>query len=362
MEKKKIVWITEDSFIDVDMGIIPSLRSRFDIHWIVIMQWETNRELPDNDTVNEVVHLKGRKRSISTLSIFYHLIKKVKDYSSDLIYLDIQGAPYFFPLVFRFLDVNKVVYLAHNIEPRPAWNRVDKLFIPYMLKRLKYVHAISSQYNAFLNCHYPNLTYYNIPMPIKSFGNPDVSQIHNKVRFLFFGHVAVNKRLDKLISAYQMLPKELQDKSELYVYGKCSEPDKYIEMSNGNEHIVLNFGFVKDKDIPNIFSTTSFLVLPYDDVSQSGPSMIAYNYNVPLICTDLPGFKEIVENGKTGFLYKTNDTDSLEETLEFCIELTSHEYEAMKDNLKKCVDSNYTLAVLTQRYAAMFNDIMKSGL
>ena len=292
--------------------------------------------------------------------IFYHLIKKVKEYNSDLIYLDIQGAPYFFPLVFRFLDVNRVVYLAHNIEPRPAWNRVDKLFIPYMLRRLKYVHAISSQYNDYLNSHYSNLTYYSIPMPIKSFGEPDVCQRHNKVRFLFFGHVAVNKRLDKLISAYQMLPKELQDKSELYVYGKCLEPNKYFGMAKGNGHIVLNFGFVKDKDIPNIFSSASFLVLPYDDVSQSGPSMIAYNYNVPLICTDLPGFKEIVDSGKTGFLYKTNDTDSLEKTLEICINMSSQEYETMKVELKKCVDSNYTLAVLTQRYTEMFNDIMNS--
>lgn len=362
MEKKKIIWITEDSFIDVDMGIIPSLRRSFDIYWIVIMQWQTNRELPGNDIVNEVVRLKGRKRSLSTLSTFYNLIKKVKDNNPDLIYLDIQGAPYFYPLVFRFLDVNKVIYLAHNIEPRPAWNRVDKLFIPYMLRRLKYVHAISSQYNDYLDGHYPNLNYYNIPMPIKSFGEPDVSHIHNKVRFLFFGHVAVNKRLDKLISAYKMLPKELQDKSELYVYGKCPEPYKYYEMTKGNDHIFLNFGFVKDKDIPHIFSSVSFLVLPYDDVSQSGPSMIAYNYNVPLICTDLPGFKEIVENGKTGFLYETNDTASLEKTLEKCIELTNQEYETMKVNLKKCVDSNYTLAVLTQRYANMFNDIMKSKL
>lgn len=362
MEKKRIVWITEDSFIDVDMGIIPSLRYSFDIYWIVIMQSQTSRELPNNVTVNEVVKLKGRKRSLSTLSIFYNLIKKVKDYNSDLIYLDIQGAPYFYPLVFKLLDVNKVVYLAHNIEPRPAWNRVDKIFIPYMLRRLKHVHAISSQYNDYLDSHYPNLDYYNIPMPIKSFGEPKVSQIHNKVRFLFFGHVAVNKRLDKLIIAYKMLPKELQDKSELYVYGKCPEPNKYYEKAKGNEHIVLNFGFVKDKDIPNIFSSSSFLVLPYDDVSQSGPSMIAYNYNIPLICTDLPGFKEIVENGKTGFLYKTNDIVSLEKTLEVCIKMTSQEYETMKVNLKKCVDSNYTLTVLTQRYANMFNDIMKSGL
>ena len=360
MEKKKIVWITEDSFIDVDMGIIPSLRCSFDIYWIVIMQWKTNREIPNNDTVNEVVRLKGRKRSLSTLSIFYHLIKKVNQYNPSLVYLDIQGAPYFYPLVFKYLDVNKVIYLAHNIEPRPAWNRVDKFFIPYMLRNLKYVHAISSQYNVFLDSHYPNLTYFNIPMPIKSFGESDMSQIHNKVRFLFFGHVAVNKRLDKLITAYKMLPKDFQDKSELYVYGKCAEPNKYIEMTDGNEHIVLNFGFVKDKDIPNIFTSASFLVLPYDDVSQSGPSMIAYNYNVPLICTDLPGFKEIVENGKTGFLYKTNDTDSLEKTLEICIEMKSQEYETMKVKLKKCVDSNYTLAVLTQRYTKMFNDIMKS--
>lgn len=43
-------------------------------------------------------------------------------------------------------------------------------------------------------------------------------------------------------------------------------------------------------------------MLPYQDVAQSGPHMIAYNYNLPVIASDINGFVERVEDGKMVFI------------------------------------------------------------
>ena len=52
-------------------------------------------------------------------------------------------------------------------------------------------------------------------------------------------------------------------------------------------------------------------MLPYQDVAQSGPHMIAYNYNLPVIASDIDGFAERVEDGVNGFLFRVNDKESL---------------------------------------------------
>ena len=45
-------------------------------------------------------------------------------------------------------------------------------------------------------------------------------------------------------------------------------------------------------------------MLPYQDVAQSGPHMIAYNYNLPVIASDIEGFAERVEDGENSFLVR----------------------------------------------------------
>lgn len=357
--KKRIVWITADHFLDVDMGIVPRLQSHFDIYWFVIMGKNTDRELPSTANPYEVIQLEHRNRNIAICGTFYKLIRKIKKIDPSVIYLDYMGIPYFPYMAFNLLDINKIIYLAHNIAPRPAWNKNDRLFIPKILKRVRYVHAISYQYNDYMKEHYPHIRFFNIPMSTKSFGNPNESITNTgKRKFLFFGHVAVNKRLDKLIEAFKALPKEDREKSELIVYGKCPNPQKYEEMIMNEEGIRLIFGFVSDKDIANIFSNASFLVLPYDDVSQSGPSMIAYNYYLPLIATDLEGFKEIVKDKENGFLYKCNDVGSLRDTLHECINLSEEEYENVKKSLKETVDSNFTIDALILKYCGMFKSVI----
>ena len=46
---------------------------------------------------------------------------------------------------------------------------------------------------------------------------------------------------------------------------------------------------------------------------------MAYHFNKPVIVSKIPGLKEIVINGETGYTFNNLDTDGLKTILENCI-------------------------------------------
>ena len=88
--------------------------------------------------------------------------------------------------------------------------------------------------------------------------------------------------------------------------------------------------FIDNEDIPNYFIQSDFLILPYEDSTQSGPLLIAYNYNLPIISSDLDYFKEMIANEKTGFIFERGNQDSLENVIERAINMEDSQYCQMK--------------------------------
>lgn len=357
-ENKSIVWLTGDYFVDVDMLIVPELKKHYDITWIVIRTEKSQREVSFIKEIDDVVTIKHKSLSPLCLFDYSRIIKRIKKICPDILYIDYLGMPYFFPLLIRKFDISKVIFMAHNVRPRPTWNRQYKWYYPYIFRHLRNVHVPSTHNISYIEEQYPKMKYTYIPMVVKSFGEAKEKFSDNGiVRFLFFGHVMNNKHLDHLIEAFKALPEGDKNKSELVVYGKCATPEVYINMLDGENNIHLHFGYVPNERIPELFTNASFLVLPYDNVDQSGPSMIAFNYYLPLICSDIDGFKEIVNDGVDGFLYAKNNVSQLSNTLHKCINLSGQEYNIIKENLKKHVDNNYSLEVIAQKYCAMFDNI-----
>ena len=100
-------------------------------------------------------------------------------------------------------------------------------------------------------------------------------------------------------------------------------------------------------------------MLPYQDVAQSGPHMIAYNYNLPVIASDIEGFVERVENGKNGFLFHVNDKESLKVAITKAVKMSKADYQAMKDNLNAYVVENYSLEAVSKKYVKYFKEVMR---
>ena len=102
------------------------------------------------------------------------------------------------------------------------------------------------------------------------------------------------------------------------------------------------------------------MVLPYKVVSQSGPLKIAFNYNIPVIVSDQPGFTDEVEEGVNGFIFKTGDVKSLELVLKKAID--NHEnYDNFRNKMKSYTQNNYSINVIGDKYHEMFDEVNQNN-
>ena len=131
--------------------------------------------------------------------------------------------------------------------------------------------------------------------------DPDISYL------LFFGFIRAYKGLDTLIDAFSD-PKLRNRKIKLIVAGEFYEDDKpYKEQIKKykleNEILFFDY-FIKDSEVPLYFGAADIVVQPYKTATQSGVTQIAYYFEKPMLVTDVGGLREIIPDGKCGYVVK----------------------------------------------------------
>jgi glycosyltransferase involved in cell wall biosynthesis len=73
--------------------------------------------------------------------------------------------------------------------------------------------------------------------------------------------------------------------------------------------------YVPNDQVATYFSAADAVVLPYLTATQSGITQIAYNFDKPVIATDVGGLAEVVLHGRTGFIVPPQDSAALEQAI-----------------------------------------------
>jgi len=139
-------------------------------------------------------------------------------------------------------------------------------------------------------------------------GNPDQ-------RILAIGHWGTYKRLETLMEAFPLVLEKIPN-ARLVVAGanhhtKPGYWESIREAQKGNPRIDF-LGYVPEDAIPDLFRSTSVVVLPYDSATgSSGPAHQACEYGVPVVSADLPDFRDMAadENMAINFYKRGNAQD-----------------------------------------------------
>jgi len=137
---------------------------------------------------------------------------------------------------------------------------------------------------------------------------------------LFFGFIRSYKGLDLLIEAFA--DTRLRNrKLKLLIAGEFYEdinPYKQLIKKNKLENEVIIFDhFIKDNEVPFFFSVADLVVQPYKTATQSGVTQIAYYFEKPMLVTDVGGLKEIVPDGRCGYVVKPEPEFITEAIIDF---------------------------------------------
>lgn len=361
MTNKKILWFTADFFIDVDRQLVPYLRknSEYEIRWVVV-QSATGAKIPLHDDY-EIWNLHHRAKDPRTFFELKNFFKKAGLSHYDLIYCDSLGF-YYYPALLHCIGKIPLIHAAHNVNPYPVWSWDLKLQVKYIFQNGKNFQMFSKHTARWFKEHYPMKSFFYAPMVVKDFGKvltDNYKVDEQKVNLLFFGNVVANKRLDLLIDAVKELPENIQNKVHLNICGNCRmNREAFLQQIGDCMSISTYFKRIPDEEIPELFTKHQFFMLPYQDVAQSGPHMIAYNYNLPVIASDIDGFTERVEDGVNGFLFRMNDKEALKTAITKAAMMSTSDYQKMKDNLKTYVEENYSLKAVSNKYIDYFNLIL----
>lgn len=357
---KKILWLTEAWAYDTDKAIVPYLNQAgiFDITWIVI-----GRGAELDSGCNEYIRLPYSNKDPKVIGFYRKILKDHGISNFNLIYSSFHGFPFYYPTLFSVKSTHqKVVHAAHNVIPYPVWPFTLRLAVKMEFFLNSHFQMFSQHTARWFKEHYPSKSFFYAPMVVKDFGEVKTDHYQfdeSKVNLLFFGNIVGNKRLDLLIDAVKSLPSEIQDKLHLNICGKCRmDEQSFIHQIGDCKAISAYFKRIPDEEIPELFTKSQYLMLPYEDVAQSGPHMIAYNYNLPVIASDISGFAERVEDGKNGYLFHVNDKQALMEAITKAVTMSSDDYQNMKAKLKEFVDKNYSLQAVSQRYIDYFDSIL----
>ncbi len=133
---------------------------------------------------------------------------------------------------------------------------------------------------------------------------------------LFFGFIKPYKGLMHLIDAAPRLrerfgPDGVRIVAVGDVYGDRQEYVDRIEASGAADVIRFHDRYVADDDVEPWFVASDLVVLPYVSATQSGIALLAWNYDKPVVTTNVGGLPELISDGETGFLVPPGDPEAL---------------------------------------------------
>jgi glycosyltransferase involved in cell wall biosynthesis len=165
------------------------------------------------------------------------------------------------------------------------------------------------------------------PHPVYDFGapgrpRPDRAQARARLGLpaaphlvLCFGFIKPYKGVAHLIEAAPALKQRFGVGLQILVvgdiYGDRRPYFDLVERLGVGDTLRIIDDFVPDETVEAYFCAADLVVLPYVTATQSGIVQIAYNYDTPVVTTNVGGLPEVVIDGETGFLVPPADPPAL---------------------------------------------------
>ena len=367
MSKKKISWVTPDYFLDVDIPIVPNLLDEYDIIWIILFPWRNNRYKEEdlskyakkyNNLSIFFVHSKYFRYDPRTFFVYRKILKLIERSQANLIYFNIVlDNPLLYSL-FKWLPKDKCVITAHDGSIKSIMGSVTKSMFRKCYPNCKYVNMFSESQAALFKINYPGPEIFVIPLALKDFGVPNVTLRNDCVSFVSFGTMHAEKNIQLIIEAANQLFEEGVRNFKVSINGVWRISDTPNQLIRYPEIFEIRNTLIPNNDIPNLFCSNHYAIYAYKEMSQSGAVKVAFNYYTPVIVSDLPGFKDEVEEDINGYFFKSENIDSLKDVMRKCIDKTTEDYNALFGRMRDNIDRKYSVKALLPKYKAMFSKVL----
>lgn len=165
---------------------------------------------------------------------------------------------------------------------------------------------------------------------------------------LFFGQIKPVKGLDILLSAIALLPPDYK----LVIAGRPHRDDfaryeQIISEIGIGDRVERIIRFITDEERDYLFKQCDALVLPYRKIFQSGVLLMAMSYGLPVVASDLPANKEVIDDGYNGVLFEDGNYEKLAVKIEM---LFDNNIKTIKEHVFTSIRDKYSWDKIAEQY------------
>ena len=281
------------------------------------------------DYSNDSFKIDETKYLIHTVNPFnwLHSAKKISAIKPKMVIIQ-WWHPYFAPCYYvlcKCLKNTKVLFVCHNVFPHERFP-MDRVLTKAVLRQGD-CYIVQSKMDAkdlqtiidnpmFRQTVHPTYNAFKIEDMTKEEARSRLKIRMDEKVLLFFGFVREYKGLKYLIQAMPSIIERVTDIKLLIVGDFSSEDSKrqyedMIEQIKVKDHIAIYDGYIPDREVEKFFEASDLVVLPYISATQSGIAQIAYGFEKPVVATNVGGLPDVVNDGRTGYLVKTENANAI---------------------------------------------------
>jgi D-inositol-3-phosphate glycosyltransferase len=350
-------------------------------------------ELLQNRHIN-FLNLRGDQRSDASLNSKAFRILR---YYFRLVCYAVRAQPKIFHILwnnkFEFFDRTllmlyykllgkKLIFTAHNVNIRKrdctdTWLNRFSLRVQYQLVDHIFVHTERMKQELLSDFGIQERKVSVIPFGINNtVPNTRLTTLDAKgmlgistsdKTMLCYGQIAPYKGLEYLISAFTELLK--RDRNyRLIIAGKPKWNEIYwnqivqVMIDRGvRERVIERIEHVPDEETELYFKAADVLILPYIRIFQSGVLFLGYSFGLPVIAADVGSLKEEIIEGKTGLVFKPQDSSDLARKIEnyFNSELF-HNLETRRSQIRQHANERYSWEKVAAITTAVYSNLLSS--
>jgi glycosyltransferase involved in cell wall biosynthesis len=188
----------------------------------------------------------------------------------------------------------------------------------------------------------------------------DQSNQNNDFIFLYSGRFLYDKGLIELINAFDMIDQQAFS-SQLWMIGfQDSKNISSIEQSVINEwSLKSNIKIFNPTDeIEKVLSEASCFVLPSYREGMPRSILEACSMQLPIICTNVPGCRDIVTNGVNGLLCEPKNVKSLFEVMKEMLQMSSKMRAKMGTEGRRRVERHFSEQIVIDKAKSALENVL----
>lgn len=298
---------------------------------------------------------RRNKNILEEFKIFFMYLKIIKKFKPNIVLTYTIKPNLYGNLACRILKIPSIMTITGIGEALYKDNFLSKVLFKIYKISSKKVKCIFFQnqdmYKLFLDKKIINGNFERVNgsgVNLDKFCFEDYQIIKEKINFIFIGRIMEVKGINELLEVFKKLKEENRNVN-LTILGRIEE-EKYRKiLEKYNEKRIINY-IGEVTNVTDYLKQSHCLVHTGHSEGMSNVMLEAAAIGLPLIASNIPGCKEIIENGKNGYTFEVKNIEDLYNKILKFTNLSFEEKKEMGKYSRKKVENEFDRQIIVNKY------------